>query len=704
MLVSTVSLSAPWLKCSLNPSRFVSSFRGPLYFILMTLRSTACPDAPDRLTVDLIWFPTGGGKTEAYLGLTAFAIFLRRLCDPNDTGVHVLMRYTLRLLTAQQFQRAAALVCAMEYLRRHGDDELGPAEFSIGIWLGSATTPNTRAQAIDHLRNLQHDPRVMNPFLLTRCPWCNAQIGPLKHRRRFMPTVLGYRRDGNRVVLHCSDDRCEFFKKLPVYVVDEDIYEYRPALVIGTVDKFAMLAWRPRARALFGIGDDGKREVSPPGLIIQDELHLISGPLGSVAGIYETVIEELCTDHNSHPPKSPKIICSTATIRRYEEQIRALYGRSKVALFPPPGIDASDSFFSRYARERDGKLSNGRMYVGVHAPGLRSMQTVQVRVFTALLQAPMSLGDGAARDPWWTLLVFFNSLRELGTTKTLLQSDILDYRKVLEYRMGLERQDMRQFWNIWELTSRMRGDEVPEAIAALSIPCTSKNERPVDVALASSIIEVGIDIDRLSLMCIVGQPKSTSQYIQVSGRVGRKWQERPGLVVVLYNPAKPRDRSHFEKFRSYHERLYAQVEPSSVTPFSPPVLDRFLHAVMVSYVRQAGGMNHEASSPHPYPKALLDYLRNVILQRVQFVDPEEQQTFLEVFERRSREWRTWQRIAWDSSSGVEDPPLLRQAGSYADPDYKHVSWPTPQSMRNVDAECRAAISYGYLNAGEDVTE
>ena len=596
-------------------------------FILASLRSTADSGHDDRELVELIWFPTGGGKTEAYLGLAAFSIFLRRLRVPRDTGVQTLMRYTLRLLTAQQFQRASRLVCAMEHLRQQNAATLGDEEISIGIWLGGSTTPNTRADALAVFRSLTRgDGAKENQFVLDRCPWCGAQMGPVNlvgrgRGRRSVPKVIGYEQRGHTVVYACPDRLCDFHRSMPLYVIDEDIYEVRPCVVIGTVDKFAMLAWKPQARSLFGIAPDGTRAHSPPGLIIQDELHLISGPLGSMVGLYEPIIEELCTDRRTSPPAKPKIISSTATIRSYAEQVHGLYARDRTCLFPPPGLDADDSFFARIARGSDGSPERGRIYVGVHAPGLGSLQTVQVRTFAALLQAPQPL-PLPERDPWWTLLLFFNSLRELGTTLTLFQSDIPDLLKgAMKQRLGLSYQDVRAIRKMLELTGRLPGDEVPKAITALEVPTDSQQGHAVDVCLASNIIEVGVDIDRLSLMAVVGQPKTTSQYIQVTGRVGRK-RDRPGLVVTIYAASKPRDRSHFEKFRSYHERLYAQVEPTSVTPFSRPALDRAVHAVVASYVRQLGDSD-QAESPYPFPEALIAAASEILEQRASSVDPEE---------------------------------------------------------------------------------
>ncbi len=319
----------------------------------MTLESSANGQSSDRETVELIWFPTGGGKTEAYLGLAAFAIFMRRLLNPEDVGVHVLMRYTLRLLTTQQFQRAARLICAMEFLRQQEPEALGQTPFSIGMWVGGSSTPNSRenaVRALNALRKANSSKTVTNPFAIDQCPWCGAQMGPLPRQGksgRGKTPVAGYDLQDRTVVFMCEDRDCAFSYpgQLPVYVIDDDVYEERPTLVIGTVDKFALLAWRPQARFLFGLDEDGQRTLSPPGLIIQDELHLISGPLGSMVGLYEAVIEELCTDRRTEVPLRPKIVSSTATTRRYAEQIKALYGRAESTLFPPPGLNAIDSFF-----------------------------------------------------------------------------------------------------------------------------------------------------------------------------------------------------------------------------------------------------------------------------------------------------------------------------------------------------------------------
>ena len=673
-------------------------------FLLMTIASVS-DDAPVlRETVELIWFPTGGGKTEAYLGLAAFQMFLRRLRDPEHDAVDVLMRYTLRLLTAQQFQRAATLLAAMEHLRREEPERLGNHPFSIGLWVGGGSTPNRRADAIKDLKEMRKSPRdPRNPFILLRCPWCQAAMGPFSprgkrgRRPRGAPEVLGYEQSEGTVVLKCPDQECDFADGLPVLVVDEDIYEQRPAFVIATVDKFATLAWRPEARSIFVLGEEGERSRRPPGLIIQDELHLISGPLGSMVGLYEAVIAELCTDRRVEPPVLPKIVSSTATISRYREQIQALYGRTNVSLFPPPGLSVEDSFFGRYARNEDGSLQPGRRYVGIHAPGLGSFQTTQVRTYAAILQAAR-FDDIEQRDPWWTLVLFFNNLRELGTAVSLAQSDVVDHLRSIRERTGTPWEQLRRLRRIEELTGRLQDHEVPRMLESLQRRTTDRGNL-VDICLASNILEVGVDIDRLSLLAVVGQPKTTSQYIQVTGRVGRSWWERPGLILSLYSPSRSRDRSHFEHFRSYHQRLYAQVEPTSVTPFSRPALERALHAVMAIYARQAGG-SELATRPYPYPDALMGRLRSVLEERIAAAsgsDPEALAAFHELFDQRVDEWRRWGRTEWGGfrRNPGSDTPLLRPAGAYATVEDRQYSWPTPNSMRNVDAECEGAITMLY---------
>ena len=405
----------------------------------------------------------------------------------------------------------------------------------------------------------------------------------------------------------------------------------------------------------------GEHEDLPPSLVIQDELHLISGPLGSVAGSFETVIEELCTRWSGNWAIKPKIIASTATISRSDDQVRSLYGRESVSLFPPSGLEAGESFFATVSRDDEGNLSPGRLYVGLMGSAYSSQQTAQARIFASLLQWPLLIENGTPDeiDPWWTLMVFFNSLRELGGALTLMVSDVRDYLRVIINRHGFDYSKIRQLLNVEELTSRIRNDEVPLAIKKLEARYDGNTFSSVEACLASNIIEVGVDIDRLSLMAVVGQPKTTSQYIQVTSRVGRS-SAAPGMVCAIFNPGKPRDRSHFEHFRSFHQKLYSQVEPTSVTPFSPPAVDRVLHAVIISAVRQLQP-EKDAASPRPFPlkenSDLRERVENLIMSRVRVVDPEEEDEVRRVLTRRLKEWRRLgsRRVWWIRNTAGKRP-------------------------------------------------
>ena len=312
-----------------------------LAFLLMNVAGTSDQSHRDRQLVDLIWFPTGGGKTEAYLGLTAYIIALRRLRNPDNAGTTVLMRYTLRLLTAQQFQRASALIMALDLLRRErylGAD-LGDEPISIGLWVGQSLSPNDRSEARAALSRMRgSNKRSDNPFQVLHCPWCGCE---LKDRMK-----LGYLEERLRpgeprtVFFRCPDGSCAWGDgntRMPIMVVDDDIYASPPTLIMGTVDKFAQVAWKDETGRIFGAGGEN----APPELIIQDELHLISGPLGSIVGLYEGVIERLCRSETS----GPKIVASTATIRQAREQCKALYNRDTME-FPAQGLKAGDSYFA----------------------------------------------------------------------------------------------------------------------------------------------------------------------------------------------------------------------------------------------------------------------------------------------------------------------------------------------------------------------
>ncbi|MCU0421532.1 MAG: hypothetical protein MUC81_01885 [Bacteroidia bacterium] len=668
-----------------------------LAFILMNLNAMLDPSHEDREMVDLIWFPTGGGKTEAYLGLSAFTIFLKRLKDKNDSGTTVLMRYTLRLLTAQQFQRAAALICACDKIRKENEEELGTARITIGLWVGSDSTPNRRDEARRAFQIMEQGREEENPFIVLKCPWCGSQMGYLKEART--NKVKGYKRrkigTKETIIYQCDNQQCDFSKpdfNLPLVVIDEDIYDNPPTLLIGTVDKFAMLTWKPEAKTIFGFRGN-ERMFSPPELIIQDELHLISGPLGSMVGLYETMIEELCTANSI----KPKIIASSATISRAKEQINSLYGRGtkNVNIFPAQCLSAGDSFFAY-----EDTTSTGRIYTGIFASALPSHATAQVRILSALLQSvkSISVAEEILRDPYWTALTYFNSIRELGHAATLIRADIREYMNSIWIRKAIKGDERRFINRNIELTSRINSNDIPEYLEQLSKSWTGdKNEYPVDVCLATNMISVGVDIPRLGLMTVIGQPKTTSEYIQATSRVGRS-KRCPGLVFTIYNCSKPRDRSHFEHFQEYHSKIYSKVEPTSVTPFSAPARERGLHAILVGLIRFYS-TDQSATAPRPFPqKEIIERVTQIIFDRVHLIDDEEYDKTLELIEEKLEYWKNELPLVYGSFGQQTNIPLMYPAGTNPSEDIKARAWSTPTSMRNVDSTCEAyIIPAEYLN-------
>ncbi|WP_328812275.1 helicase-related protein [Rhodococcus sp. NBC_00297] len=644
-------------------------------FVLLNLPGLADAGHNDRDIADLLWFPTGGGKTEAYLGLVAFILLLRRIRNTEAIGVAVIMRYTLRLLTIQQFERATMLLCALERIRI-GHGGLGSRPFSIGLWVGRGGTPNTHDDAKKALRALQQGTEITeaNPVQLTQCPWCGKALDDSKYSLVTGPAA--------RLRIACGNTACDFSAGLPVYVVDQDIYEYRPELILGTVDKFAMMAWRSDVRKLFardGIG-------SPPDLIIQDELHLISGPLGSMVGLYETAVDAACsvpitgTDRMSRP----KIVASTATIRRSSAQIKSVFDRDS-RQFPPPGIDPDQSFFAEPA-PRD--VAGTRMYVGVMSPGT-SHATLLVRTYGALLQAAKDIdADPAVRDPYWTLLGYFNSLRVLGSALLQVEGDVRERLGVVSRRSGTTARNLQ---SANELTSRVSSAEIPRRLKSLER--TVDSGAADDVVLATNMISVGVDIDRLGLMTVMGQPQSSSEYIQATSRVGRKY---PGLVVTILNSARSRDRSHFENFIQFHQAMYRAVEATSATPFAARARDRGLHGVFVSLARLlVDAMSGEGGAvAAPQHETELRALIDTIERRVFASSPDEAEDTVEQLNAMMKVWideaSSRDTLKYQDRKSAMDALMVEPGAALTDIDIEYnqteTPWPTLMSLRDVDAE------------------
>ncbi|MGO4575379.1 DISARM system helicase DrmA [Cupriavidus sp. 2TAF22] len=736
-----------------------------LAFLLLSIPSLADPTHPDRVQpmeahADLLWFPTGGGKTEAYLGVAAFTMAIRRLQGKlggydGSRGLAVIMRYTLRLLTLQQFQRATALICAMEKLRRdalvQGDESLGKEPFSIGLWVGNKVTPGTTEEshyAIQALRDSgKNKAGRTSPIQLTSCPWCGSAIDPGKD------VVVD--RDRGRTVVYCGDKKssCAFSRGrssnlshpgIPVLTVDEEIYHRPPTMMIATVDKFAMMAWRGQVRTLFGrVSQECERHgllwreadctgnhtagkglpavkvrivapIRPPDLIIQDEFHLISGPLGTMVGLYESAVDELCGWMLDGKTVKPKIVASTATVRKAKEQVNNVFMR-RVSVFPPHGLDVEDNYFSVQRLIDD---QPGRRYLGVCSPG-SSRPAMLIRVYTAFLTAAQALFDrfGEPADPYMTMVGYFNSLRELGGMRRLAEDDVQTrsyrVRMSMVERPALAQRSVR---NISELTSRVSSQDIPKYLDQLEVKfksefdaVTGKYEtkwlkddlQAIDVVLATNMLSVGVDVNRLGLMAVNGQPKGTAEYIQATSRVGRSF---PGLVCTVLTWARPRDLSHYETFEHYHATFYKHVEAQSVTPFSPRAMDRGLTGALLSLMR----LENDAFSPNVGAGELnksdnpeITKAIDVLVRRAWNVG--ETPTIKNLAERelkeRADEWAKevsvpGRTLAYEKrgAQAATMVALIKSPGIHA-----WDNWTVPMSMREVEPGVRLIMNTGHIS-------
>lgn len=740
-----------------------------LAFLLLSIPSLSDPTNPDRVQpmeadADLLWFPTGGGKTEAYLGVAAFAMAIRRLQGQlggydASRGLAVIMRYTLRLLTLQQFQRATALICAMEKLRRdalvQGDELLGKEPFTIGLWVGNKVTPGTTEEshyAIQALRDSgKNKAGRTSPLQLTSCPWCGSAIDPGKD------VVVD--KDRGRTVVYCGDKKssCTFsrgrsssspYPGIPVLTVDEEIYHRPPTMMIATVDKFAMMAWRGQVRTLFGrVGQQCERHgllwqgadcngnhqavkglaaskvknispIRPPDLIIQDEFHLISGPLGTMVGLYETAVDELCTWKLGKHMVKPKIIASTATVRKAREQVNNVFMR-RVSVFPPHGLDVEDNYFSVQRLIND---KPGRRYLGVCSPG-SSRPAMLIRVYTAFLTAAQALFDrfGESADPYMTMVGYFNSLRELGGMKRLAEDDV----QTRSYRVQMSMVErpalaQRSVSNIRELTSRVSSQDIPKYLDNLEVKFKAEfdaaagkyvtkwqegDTRAIDVVLATNMLSVGVDVNRLGLMAVNGQPKGTAEYIQATSRVGRSF---PGLVCTVLTWARPRDLSHYETFEHYHATFYKHVEAQSVTPFSPRAMDRGLTGALLSLMR----LENDTFSPNDGAGKLaksdqseITDAINVLVKRAWNVSELSSTKSLaeQELKERADEWakevsKGGRILAYEKRGPEKDKTvaLIRSPGIQA-----WDNWTVPMSMREVEPGVRLIMNTSHISDDHD---
>ena len=781
-----------------------------LAFILMQLPALTDPALPrrsgDLAAAQLLFFPTGGGKTEAYLGLAAYAFAIRRRQGLLETpggpidgrsGVTVLMRDTLRLLTSQQFQRATTLVCAAELARRDDPATWGEEPFRIGLWVGTAVSPKRVSEAAKELERLNDRGGSgagyrFSALQLGHCPWCGRPLTPGD------VTIGSVAGSADRVILRCSDElgECPFSEGdgnvpdgLPVLTTDEEIYRLAPAFVIATVDKLARLAREGHAATLFGhvarrcerhgyvphpghdsshdftgctLGENGRHQAKgelpaatirpatrlrPPDLIIQDELHLITGALGTTVGLFETAVETMCAWRAlDGRPARPLLVASSATVRNVADQVRSLYGRD-VTIFPPQVLDASDTFFSRTVEVDDDHP--GRLYVGLSTTGVR-LTAAEIQTTQTVMAGAQLLFDrlGAAADPYMTLVGYFSATRELAGMARYVQDDIQTglAKPGRDSRLPRRRGTAFGALNLGELTSRIASTDITatldrmaltfdpssdsttaKAAAAAAVQAGKKVERreaaanPYDVVLATSMLQVGVDVSRLGLMLVVGQPKNTAEYIQATSRVGRD-ASRPGLVVTLGNWARPRDLAHYEQFRHFHETFYARVEPLTVTPFSVTAIDRGLDGALVAAARvtQAGcsdGLNPEHNAGRVTEQAeALDRLVDKLSTRISAAAGEEESKYARNrLAGRVGEWKKRQRevakkhgdlVYERGADNVSHFPLLRSAESAGRRGSRPDDAPfvVAGSMREVQPEINLLVSPDPARLIDDSTD
>jgi len=692
-------------------------------FILLNIKGIIEPDSEDRKILDLLYFPTGGGKTEAYLGVIAFMIAYRRITRQEcteyekDGGVSVIVRYTLRLLTTQQRDRMLKLISACEMIRNEGEYDLGEKEISIGFWVGSGVTINKyyNLKTGGFIKANQADYNIYSlKSQIIKCPCCG---GVLDKNNSYHLDL-----EKNRFKIYCANEKCYFSEKsIPVYLIDEDIYRHTPTVVIGTVDKFARITFEEKASQIFGKRDyecsecgsllnsdevgldnciknghylEGKQKAVknyyPPELILQDELHLITGPLGTIYGSYEMAVERLSTAVVNGKTIKPKYIASTATIDNADRQINALYAKNRYNQFPPDGHDSEDSYF---AKEIEVEKQPFRLYLGVSSP-YTSMKTTILRVYAVLLQTAQRYKEDDLYkdyiDAYWTLIGYYNSKRELGGAVRLIQDDIPDRIKVLKQKNNDEK--LRFINNHDEITSRKKSSHIPQVLENLEKK-VNEDPYPYDIAVATNMIQVGMDVDRLGLMAVTGQPKTTAEYIQATSRIGR---QSPGLVVTIYNPYRSRDLSHYENFTAYHSHLYRYVEGTSATPFSARARERALHASLVGILRgEIEALRPNKNGPkgiENVDKETLEEIFSYIADRVTVVDPMNKERTMEDLQYFIDEWTKIQRdpknlyyYVHHKNKGYQMKNLQRLLKIFGDYGQHHEK-DTLNSMRNVQKE------------------
>ena len=537
-------------------------------------------DTEEADVVDTVWFATGGGKTETYLGLLVTAALHDRMTG-KTSGVTAWSRFPLRLLSLQQTQRFADALAGAELVRRR--ERIKGAPISLGFLVGSSSTPNRVVKtARPETADLDPDsPGMPDRFqVLMRCPFCRGtQVG--MHFDRLLW----------RLTHQCANPDCPWTEPaLPVYVVDSELYRYLPTVVLGTLDKAASVGMQAAMRGLVGppiaLCNEVRhgytytpRSATPTGCLVpdctagtrplpmpadryaptlrlQDELHLLRDSLGAVDSHYESLLDHLQDELGN---RRAKIVASSATLTGHDHQVDVLYRRSG-RVFPTQGPVAGGSFWTR-----PGPMPL-RRFVAVAPRGVtldhvsdRTLDVLQIAV-RRLARDPGAVCAEAGVDP-----VHADRLLSYYGTDVVYGSTLYDVEAATR---SLTSNTSSQGLQAVQLTGGTDFDEVRAILARLESPETDFNDR-IHIVAASSMLSHGVDVARLNVMVMLGLPLSTAEFIQTTARVGRTF---PGLVYVLHKIGRERDAAIFRQFGQYVTHGDRFVEAVPVTRRSRRVL------------------------------------------------------------------------------------------------------------------------------------
>jgi hypothetical protein len=559
-------------------------------FLLSTVRFLVAPEDEARY-VDTVWFATGGGKTETYLGLLLTAAFHDRLTG-KSMGVTAWSRFPLRLLSLQQTQRFADALAAAEVVRQ--DEQVGGTAFSLGFLVGQAGTPNKIVPKSDKPDEVTPDsPGMPEKYqVLLRCPFCRDENLQMRfNRKRWL------------LEHHCTNRSCrQHGRALPMYVVDQEVFRFLPTVVVGTLDKAASIGLQQAMRGLVGPPRSlcpvpwhgftyAQRTLSPngclvpncqggpalsplpmepkrfaPSLRLQDELHLLRDSLGAVDSHYESLLDhlqqELCGTQT-------KVVASSATLSGYDRQVEVLYQRTG-RVFPQPGPRAGESFWSA---PTDRPL---RRFVAVAPRGVtlehvsdRTLDTLQ-RSVRELLDDPASVCAAAGIDP-----AHVTRLVSLYGTNVVYGTTLYDVEAA---GRSLGSNNTVEGINVEQLTGQTEFDDVRAILERLEKPEPDFADR-VHVVAASAMLSHGVDVTRLNTMVMLGLPLTTAEFIQTTARVGRS---HPGLVYVLHKIGRERDAQTFRQFGPYVRQGDRFVDPIPITRRSRRVLDLTVAGVVAA--------------------------------------------------------------------------------------------------------------------------